>query len=262
MTLRLGDLSDDLRHEVWSRVVERIYREQVNQAWNHYMFRLLRAIFTTNEKLADEGGFVFQWMENNYVDAALMLLRRELDQQAGTENLRNLLVDMIDHTTVLSRARYRSQWCQDGPFERGHADRVFDHFNPKRVEGNPDADYIDPDIIRADLDRIVLSAERLRGYAERTRAHRTPEQKVDTAGMTFTALHDAIADVRRVVGKYYSLLTLSSIPKWEPVPQYYTLAPFMRPWVVDRAAVAEAAKEGGEDRSGAKRPNFTTRPEA
>ena len=91
MTLRLGTLSDDLRYDAWTRIVERIYHEQVNQAWSHYMFRLLRAIFITNKKLSDEGGFVFEWMVENYVDAALMLLRRELDQQAGTENLRNLL---------------------------------------------------------------------------------------------------------------------------------------------------------------------------
>jgi hypothetical protein len=49
MTLRLGILSDESRYEAWTRVVERIYHEQVNQAWSHYMFRLLRAIFLANE---------------------------------------------------------------------------------------------------------------------------------------------------------------------------------------------------------------------
>lgn len=243
MTLRLGNVSDDSRYEAWSRVVERIYREQVNQAWSHYMFRLLRAIFATNPGLSDKGGFVLQWMANNYVDATLMLLRRELDQQAGTENLRNLLIDMIERPTVLTRARYRSKWGLEGPFDRSHADRVFDRFNPRRVVGDADADHIDPDAIRADLERMFTSAERLRVYAEKTRAHRTPERNVDTTGMTFNTMHDAIADVRSVIGKYYSLLTLNSIAQWEPVPQYDTLEPFIEPWVVDRAAVEEAAKE-------------------
>ena len=39
-------------------------------------------------------------MVENYVDSALMLIRQELDRQAGTENLRNLLFDMIEHPTV------------------------------------------------------------------------------------------------------------------------------------------------------------------
>jgi hypothetical protein len=247
MTLRLGDLSVDARYDTWSRVIERIYREQVNQAWSRYMFRLLRAVFTTNPRLSDEGGFIFQWMVDNYVDAALMLIRRELDRQAGTENLRNLLFDMIEHPMVATRGRYRSKWGKDGALDRWFADRVFDRFKPIRVAENPDADHIDPDVIRADLDRVGASAEQLREYAERTRAHRTPERRINTAGMTFKALHDAIGDLRNVVGKYYALLTLRSIAQWEPVPQYDTFEAFTKPWLVDRAAVQQAAKEpGGE----------------
>lgn len=247
MTLRLGHVSDDEHHAGWSRVIERIYTEQVNQAWSHYMFRLLRAVFIKNEKLSEEGGFIFNWMAEKYVDATLMLLRRELDQQAGTENLRNLLLDIIEHPGVLTRARYRASWGEDGRFDRGRADRVFNSFEPKRVPDNPEEDYIDPDVVRADLDQVVADAERLREYAERTRAHRTPERNVDTSDITFRALHKAIADARRVVKKYYALLTLKSIGQWEPVHQYDTLAPFMKPWVVDRNEVEAEVQEAGEE---------------
>ena len=57
MTLRLGDVSDDARHDAWVRIIRRIYDEQRDQAWGHYMFRLLRAVFTTNQRLSEEGGF-------------------------------------------------------------------------------------------------------------------------------------------------------------------------------------------------------------
>lgn len=96
MALCLEDLDADARYDAWSRIVERIYREQVNQAWSHYMFRLLRAVFTTNPSLSEKGGFIFEWMVSNYVDAALMLIRRELDKTNGTENLKNLLLDLIE----------------------------------------------------------------------------------------------------------------------------------------------------------------------
>ncbi len=211
------------------------------------MFRLLRAVFDKNENLSEEGGFIFNWFAENYVHAALMLLRRELDRQAGTENLRKLLFDIIDHPAVLTRARYRARWGDEARFDREQADRAFDSFKPKRVDRDPDADYIDPDVVKADLDRLVADTERLREYAERTRAHRTPERNVDTSDLTFGALHKAIADVRGVVGKYYALLTLNTIPSWEPVPAYDTIAPFMKPWVVDRKAVSAAAKEGADE---------------
>jgi hypothetical protein len=205
------------------------------------MFRLLRAVFTTNPELAEEGGFLFKWMADNYIDAALMVVRRELDIQAGTENLRNLLEDIIEHPDVLTRARYVQQWKpgRDGEF----ANRVFDSFAPVKVNQDPDADYIDPAVVRADLEQVVADAERLRVFAERTRAHRTPEKGIDTA-ITFGELHLTIADVRRVVEKYYAILTLRSVAAWEPVPQYDTIAPFTRPWVKDTGAVARAAEDG------------------
>ena len=245
MNLRLETLSPDERYAAWRRVIERIYHDQVSQAWNHYLFRLLRAIFVKNPRLSEEGGFVFQWMVENYVDAALMLIRRELDKQAGTENLRNLLSAMIQYPTVLTRARYRAAWNPQGPVEQQHAERSFNSFNPKRVDG--ENDYIDPAVIQSDLDRVVASAEQLRQYAERTRAHRTPSQKIDLASITFAAMHEAIAGVRDVVAKYYALITLDDIVgRWEPDPKYDTLEPFMKAWIVDRVLIEEALRERGK----------------
>jgi hypothetical protein len=243
MTLRLNNLSDSERLDVWKRVIKRIADEQGRQAWSHYMFRLLRAVYIKNDKLSAEGGFVLHWMAQNYVDAALMLVRRELDQQAGTENLRNLLFDIIEHPTVLTRARYKAGWDRHDFLYDDLADRAFDKFNPKRVEGNPAADYIAPELVRADLDQVIADAESLREYAERTRAHRTPQRNISQADITFAELHTTIEDVRRTVEKYHSLITLGVITNWEPVPQFNTMAPFMYPWVEDIAAVQAAIDE-------------------
>jgi hypothetical protein len=210
------------------------------------MFRLLRAVFDKNERLSEEGGFIFNWIAENYVNAALMLLRRELDQQAGAENLRNLLHDIIDHHGVLTRARYRAAWGKSGSFDAEQANRAFNSFKPKRVPENTDLDFIDPTLVKADLDQVVADAERVREYAERTRAHRTPERGVDTSDITFQTLHNAIADARGVVTKFYALLTLGIITKWEAVPQFDTIGPFERPWVLDRDAVTAAAEEVAE----------------
>ena len=234
MALRLNQgTSDDDRHVEWRRVVVRIHDEQVQQAWRHRMFRLVRRVFNANTRLASEGGFIFNWMAENYLDASLMLVRRELDRQDGTENLRNLLDDIIGHPSVLVRTRYVAQWP---PAEAAWASQVFDTFHPASGRTR-DVDFIDPAQVRGDLERVDADAERLRTYAERTRAHRTPERGIDRT-VTFRDLHQAIADVRRVVGKYYALLTLSSVAEWEPVPQYDTLSPFLQPWVVDRGAVS------------------------
>jgi len=172
-------------------------------------------------------------MAEYYLDAALMVVRRELDVQDGTENLRNLLEDIIEHPEVLTRARYRRQWKRN---DDSLANRAFDSFRPTKVADSVDDDYIDPAAVTSDLERVVADGERLRVYAERTRAHRTPEQGVDTS-ITFRDLHQAIADLRIVVGKYYALLTLATVAEWEPVAQYDTLEPFASVWMKDAYAV-------------------------
>jgi hypothetical protein len=227
------------RHATWVRVAERIYAEQVGQGWRHQVFRLFRAVFATNRELAAEGGFLFKWMADNYVDAALMVIRRELDIQAGTENLRNLLEDIVEHPEVLTRARYLAEWKPGRDLE--FANRIFDSFTPVRVQDDSNADYINPTDVKADLESLVADADRLRVFAERTRAHRTPERGIDPT-VTFGELHRPIADVRRVVEKYYAILTLRSVADWEPVAQYDTIGPFTRPWVQDPDAVARAAE--------------------
>lgn len=98
MGLRLDHPNDTERLDAWARIIKRIYDEQVEHAWG---LRLLRAVLTTNPRLSAEGGFIFEWMVRNYVDANLMLLRRELDIQSNTESLRNLLLDICEHPTVI-----------------------------------------------------------------------------------------------------------------------------------------------------------------
>jgi hypothetical protein len=185
-------------------------------------------------------------MAQNYVDAALMLVRRELDRQARAENLRNLLFDIIEHPSVLTRARYKAGWDQD-KFRYGDIrDRAFDKFDPKRVDGNPSADYIDPELVKADLDQVIADAENLREYAKRTRVHRTPQRNVSQTDITFAELHKTIKDVRNTVLKYHSLITLGVISNWEPTPQFSPIAPFMYPWVKDAASVMAAVDEQPE----------------
>jgi hypothetical protein len=213
MALRLGDIEDDARYDAWSRIIERIKCEQVNEAWSHYMFRLLRAVFIANPSLSEKGGFIFEWMVDNYVDAALMLIRRELDLQNGTENLKNLLLDLIERPTVVTRARYLSRW--EEPFDPWFANLVFDGFNPIRVEGNVNADYLNPEIVRADLNQLDASAGHLREYAERTRAHRTPELRLDTTDMGCCRFHrHRIRCINETGGEPWSDASLRESLRW------------------------------------------------
>ncbi len=65
--------------DAWCAIVERIRTEQRDQAWQHKIFRAFRAVFESNARLSEEGGFLFNTIAETYVDSALMLIRREWD---------------------------------------------------------------------------------------------------------------------------------------------------------------------------------------
>jgi hypothetical protein len=154
------NLTEDQRHDEWARIIRRIAEEHVGQAWSNYMFRLLRAVFNVNRRLAQSGGFLGNWIVGNYVDSTLMHLRRELDRQDGTECLLQLLLDMLDHPTVVTRTRFIASWPANT--RDWLADETF-----SKYAGSSSAGHIDPAMIRADLTRLE-EAEALRVHAERT----------------------------------------------------------------------------------------------
>src|SRR5260370_22480176 len=101
---------------------------------------------------------------------------------------------------------------------------------------------MEPGMIRADVTRHE-EAEELGGHAERTRAHRTPEQGIDDRGMTFEELHRALVTVREVVGKYREVLGVGTMTQWQPVPQFNPIEPFLHPWLEDPYHVTRLSEE-------------------
>lgn len=241
------DMSPDDRYSEWIRIVERIRAEQTSHAWDFRLFRLMRAVFDANPGLAENGGFLFEWMADNYLDSSLMLLRRELDKQANVENLRTLLADMQQHASLLSRLRYRQRFLGDSGIDPAMANRMFDRHPLVKVPSNQDDDHIAPASIEEDFNRLATNWEHLRVFAERTRAHRTPAGNPPTH--TIGELHKALGEVRTITKKYYALLTASSI-SWEPVPQFNVMKPFETPWVIDPQRVAELERSDGVEGDG------------
>src|SRR4051812_46079338 len=97
--------TDDELFADWVRWIGRAYDEAISQGWRHKMFRLMRGIYEQNPDLQEQGGFFLQWAADNYVAATAVAFRRELDTQAGTENLYHLLQEMRRRPDVICRAR-------------------------------------------------------------------------------------------------------------------------------------------------------------
>lgn len=245
MGLATQQMTPAARRAYWVAVIERIREEHIDIAWSHYVFRLLREVFNANARLQVKGGFIIDAVARMYVSHTLMVLRRDLDSQANTENVRNLLYDLRDNAIELTRASYLALWKGADEMLLKIGSNQFDEWKPILVEDDSNKDHVDPRVIQGHLDGLMEKLKRAREYAERLMAHRT--SKPEDLKLTFGEMHAAMDELRDLINKYYVLLTASSMSKWEPVPQYNTLAPFTEAWLPDDPEVLRAVRKAVEE---------------
>lgn len=242
MPLTSPNLSPDERFSEWGSAIERLRQEHVSLGWSQYVFRLLREIFNSNEQLRRTGGFLMDCFADWYVTHALMVLRRDMDKRSGTENVVTLLYDMKDHAEILTLERFLASWETKDPRALEYAEERFESWAPLTKRERPEDTHVSPDRVQRDIDELGDAVESVRRYAEMTKAHRTPETD-PRPQLTYGDMHAAIDQVRKVLNRYYSLLTNSSMAFWEPVPQYSVFECLKHPWLADDPEVIRAVAE-------------------
>jgi len=183
----------------WTRYVNAIHDETVHAFWNRKVFRSVGAMFESNERLRKSGRHVHQWVGELYAIQAAMLVRRELDKQAGVMNLRHLLHDIEQNIDVL-----------------------LEH---SRANGLPSAKQV-----RADREGLEVAAEPTRQYAERLIAHRSPGPEPT---LTFDQVDVALRAVLVTMRKYYGYVTATDLLAGTPTPTFDWLSPFTFAWLTD-----------------------------
>ena len=226
-----AQLTDDQLFQDWLRWIQRAYDEAVGQDRRFRLFRLVHGVYQQNDHLQHTGGFLFQWMADNYVAASAMAFRRELDTQAGTENLIHLLREMRDRPSVISRARFRATWSETELNDAWNANRAFNAYPHVEHADGPNQDHVDPDAVAADL--VVLEEQdRVLEHLQTTVAHRVPELQ-GASVPTFAEFHAAIKAIGGVFQRYYTLLTHSTLLDLEPAAQYDEYEMFTFAWISD-----------------------------
>lgn len=191
---------------------------------------MMRGVARKNERLRETGGHVIDWMFGNYVLAAGMSFRRDLDRDSSTLGMLNLLYEIEERPTIVNRERYRLKWGvrQGDRIERHACDDAFDTFEPVRIPETPERDHMNPAIVSADRQRLLANTETVRLVVEQTFAHRArskPEQ------VTWGDFHTALDALVEVFTKYYALLTQKTLVSIEPTAQYDAHECLTFPWL-------------------------------
>ena len=222
-------MTDDELFRDWVAGIERIYTEMIGLGQNRRMFRMMRDVLDRNRRLQETGGHVLDWMFGNYALAAAMSFRRDLDRDASTLGLLNLLYEIEVRAAILNRARYRATWKfrPGDDMERYVCDKAFNSFEPQTYPGEPERDHINPAVVRADLEKLLNETESVRLIVEQTFAHRA---RGEPQAVTWGEFHAAVEVLVEVFKKYYALLTLKTVLDIEPAPQNDTHECLTFPW--------------------------------
>jgi hypothetical protein len=169
-----------------------------------------------------DAGYWYDWLRTLYAHYIVMSVRRELDRGATSPNLFRLLHEISKRPEILSRARYEAFF--EGTVFKEHGLNVWDtQFTEMAGPGA----FIDPKVVRKDIDEVDKQAKLVVLYANKIVAHRTTES-VQT---TLKHVNDSLEAIEKVLQKYYSLLTGGGLMGAEPSIINNWQAAFTVPWI-------------------------------
>jgi len=190
MQRRPEQLNDDERYRTWMERIHRIQTETADLFWNRKIFRAVDRMFETNPELG-KNTYLWNWLAETYRRDAAIAVRREMDGQAGAENLYHLLHEMEKHAPLLTRTKYHAFFQKVpvlqynyggfqgiGAFPTGEIDVQFDCFCGPPGPGKVD-DHIPRQIIACDRKILEAETKKVVDYAQRLVAHRTPTGQME-----------------------------------------------------------------------------------
>jgi len=136
---------------------------------------------------------------------------------------------MSERPTVMSRARFRSTWSDNGP-EHYTADDAFNEL-PIVRHHDQEKDHIDPTAIARDI-ATLKSLDAVLTHIQTNIAHRMPDRP-NAPVPTFGELHAAAEDIGRVFEWYFELLTHRTLLTRTPTEQFNIYEPFRFAWISD-----------------------------
>ena len=196
-------------------------------------FRDVADVFRGNDRLQAAGGHLWDWMRLNYAASVLIRVRRQVDTQPNTVNLRQLLLELSERPNVVTRAR-RARIHDDthDPIEdqwrRQHVDDHFSETWVREFHDHPGDDHIASEVIANDLTALEDATERVARVASRNVAHRN---RVSVADLQIPEVDAAFEAIEATLKKYYTLLNGNALLQAEPAPQFNTHEVFTFPWI-------------------------------
>jgi len=169
------------------------------------------------------------WMTRMYVHYALMGIRRQLSNNPEDVSLRRMLQLVVDNPHLFTRGAFVARHGYTDPYDIKFANDRFEQWGP-----NGSAHLV-PSVVQADIDSLLVMAERVENFATKTVAHLDreyayPEGIVDIDKITWNDIDAVMDEMESVLQKYYPLVAGTGINSATPVPVLGWERAYTVPW--------------------------------
>lgn len=170
-----------------------------------------------------------------YIEAQVMAIRRQADDDRRTLSLRRLIGQLEKHRRKFTREWYVARWVGDrdpnatdererleATFHIDAANDAFDRFTDK-----PGDECVGGRQLHADRDQLLALTEAVSRYASATVAHL--ERQPNDATVTYAEFHRALDHLGEMLRRYYLLINQGGLASTTPTIQGDWKGPFRKP---------------------------------
>jgi hypothetical protein len=159
-------------------------------------------IVTEHGELPDSA--FWEYLRDTYAVSQAVAIRRLVDRDSRSASLRNLIAEIAEDPSRLTRAFWVGLWDTTDPVERAFAEQQWnDNY------GGDVGDHLDPAIPAEDLERLTTLTDPIKEYVNKHVCHIDRSRPEPT--VTLNDLHDASVVVGELFTKYTSLLIRTAI---------------------------------------------------
>jgi hypothetical protein len=210
---------DEQLYQRWTGWLEVIAGDVFRLRHSQRMWSELVDIVKANQDIP-EPWHVMGWIKNMYGAYLAVGIRAQADTQSNVICLARLLRGVHSRPKIVTRARYTSSYPAED-VEIANLD--FDSLAGKNRQ------YVDPAIVKNDLDRLSSISRQTREVVTKHIVHRGEEPAA--ADVTFDQLHETLEAVGKLFQKYHQLLTGARYTTTVPVLPYDWKQAFTVAWL-------------------------------
>jgi hypothetical protein len=208
---------------IWAEITNMLAAREI---WDGFAVVYNTAAYNNGPKGVTENPNFPAWIKNNYLDAQLMAVRRQLDTRPDVISVARLVGRVSQYPHVLSRDRYVTR--TSGWQSRAEADQLFDGMV------GPGLDHIDRNVARADLANLKTWTSKVVGWAHKEKAHYNESPRALGEDPTIGDLHAAVNVIVDTSVRYREMILGSSMRKRVALLSWTHI--FQVPWLPEEQA--------------------------